>query len=198
MGAIAFGIFNFNLVARAEILPVVHISDENSQVLRSETKKVTTFDDSLRKLIDDMKDTMSSENNEQSEGVGLAAPQIGKDLKIFVVKLDSGFQEFINPEMLEQSEEKSISVEGCISVPDLIGMVKRSNNVKIQALNKNGEKFVLELSGFDAYVVSHELDHLNKILFTDVAEAVVDIKGLDETQIQTKVLEALMQIMNKK
>ncbi len=190
--AIALSIFSFGLIAKAEVLPTVHVDDENSQVLRSENEQLNVFDKELQKLINDMEDTMHAEN-----GCGLAAPQIGKNLKIFVAQLSSGFQEFINPEILEKSEETNTGIEGCLSIRDSIGIVKRPNVVKIQAFNKNGEKFILELRDFDARIVCHESDHLDKILYTDIAEAVIDTKGLNKNQLKSKVLEALAKIIKK-
>lgn len=185
--AVILGILNFGCVAKAEVLPIVHINDENHQTLRNENKPVELFDENLKKLIDDMRDTMDDEEG----GCGLAAPQIGVNTRIFVAQLSNGFQEFINPQITEISEEKTVGMEGCLSIPNTFGMVERPAYTKIQAYNKNGEEFVLELENFDARVVNHEFDHLNKILFTDIAKDTINTTGLSMEEIRNKVWELL-------
>ena len=192
VNAIALGIFNFGMSANAEKLPIVHVSEENCQVLRNETQQVKNFDTKLCKLIEDMTETMKA-----AGGCGLAAPQVGKSLKIFVAELSTGIQEFINPVILEKSEGTNLGAEGCLSILDKGGIVERPNVVKIQAFNKNGKDFTLELKMFDARIVCHEFDHLNKTLYTDKAEVVIDTKNLSKDEIKLKLTVAYTEKMKK-
>lgn len=114
-------------------------------------------------LIKDMKQTMKHEN-----GVGLAAPQIGKLIRLMIVDLeDSGPTAFINPIIVGSSPHKVESEEGCLSIPKVFGIVSRSTEVDIEALGDDGQTIKTTLKGFDAIVYQHELDHLNGVLFTD-------------------------------
>lgn len=193
LSAVILGIFNFGTLAKAEVLPIIRINDINRQAFRSETKPVTVFDEKLKKLINDMIDTMNSMEN----CYGLAAPQTGRNLKIFVAQLDeSGFQEFINPQILEQSAETSLWLEGCLSIPDTYGIVRRPCAVKVQAFDKNGKKFVLKVKNLDARIILHEIDHLNKTLFTDVAEISENVQGLSMEQMKNRLRESIKIVTN--
>jgi peptide deformylase len=112
--------------------------------------------------------------------VGLAAPQIGLDLKIAIVDIDDelGTIEMINPRILETSGEQT-GPEGCLSFPDLYGDVMRPYYVKIEALDRKGRKFSLEAEDFLARAIQHEIDHLDGILFTSKV-----IRYLNETELE--------------
>ncbi|MFD2116915.1 peptide deformylase [Paenibacillus yanchengensis] len=140
-------------------------------VLREIAKEVTKFNSNLQKLLKDMAETMYD-----AEGVGLAAPQIGISKRIIVVdvKDERGLVEIINPVIVEQSGEQ-IGPEGCLSIPHLNGEVKRADHVVVHGQNSVGESIVVEGSGYFARALQHEIDHLNGILFTDVALSVYDI-----------------------
>ncbi|MHB8963341.1 MAG: peptide deformylase [Saccharofermentanales bacterium] len=136
---------------------------EGDEILRKISKPVLIFDDRLRGFLDDMKETMYQEN-----GVGLAAVQIGALRRIFVMDIHDGkgLVEFINPEMLEMRGEQ-ISCEGCLSIPDFQGNVRRPAYVKVRAQDRDGNEFFYEGEDLAAVCISHENDHLDGILFRD-------------------------------
>ena len=150
-----------------------------NQVLKLKAKKIKNDHKNLDKLINDMWETMYNAN-----GVGLAAPQIGKSIRLFIVdtapfandeELDSSeikkiidFKKvFINPIILSKSSNLCSFNEGCLSVPDIRENVRREDKIVINFLNEKFEKQVLELDGLCARVVQHEYDHIEGILFTD-------------------------------
>ena len=144
------------------MLDIYTLDDE---VLREETKKVTSFDSSLRMLIDAMFDTLI-----EADGVGLAAPQVGVSKKFFVVDLRRGDDSkyvFINPEIIETSIEEGPYEEGCLSIPGFYREVIRPLRVRVQAQDVNGKYFTIAADGLLARVIQHENDHLNKTLFID-------------------------------
>lgn len=135
--------------------------------LKAKNKKVGKFNtNKLRKLVKDLKDTMR-----KAELVGLAAPQIGENYKVFVTEprktksrtLDQSdqFRMYINSRMIYESKRKVIIYEGCGSVGDLFGPVKRPKILTIEAYNVKGEKFRLKCDGLLARVIQHEYDHLS-------------------------------------
>ncbi len=135
------------------------------EVLRTENKKVTVFDDALKMLVDAMFDTLV-----EADGVGLAAPQVGVSERFFIVDLRRGENSryvFINPEILETSIEECPYEEGCLSIPGLYHDVIRPQKVKVQAQDLSGKYFTIEADGMLARVIQHENDHLNGILFID-------------------------------
>ena len=141
-----------------------NIKKEGNPVLRTVCKNVPEVTDVIRRLIDDMFDTMY-----ESNGVGLAAPQIGIVKRIIVVDDgDEGVFAMVNP-VIESSSGEQLSDEGCLSLPGFAGKVKRPLKVKVRALDRNGEEFTVEAEGFLAVILSHEIDHLDGILFKDKA-----------------------------
>jgi peptide deformylase len=102
-------------------------------------------------------------------GIGLAAPQVGRNERFFVVNIDeqSGPLVFFNPEIIGTSEELSSYEEGCLSIPGMYGDVKRPAAIQIQAWNQRGRPFKLEADGLLATCIQHELDHLNGVMFID-------------------------------
>ena len=132
-------------------------------VLRSKAKPVCDIDSETVKILEDMADSM-----EHYRGVGLAAPQIGLDIALVVVKLAEEFPliELINPEMVSCSGEE-IDVEGCLSVPGVYGEVKRCTEVIVRYNDRQGSSKQLKATGFLARALQHELDHLDGVLFID-------------------------------
>jgi peptide deformylase len=122
----------------------------------------------VQKLIDDMFDTMHEYN-----GVGLAAPQVHEDLRIFVGLLDAEPGDdsepiaIINPEITPLGDEKVDGREGCLSIPEIYGMVPRFVSITVKGLDRDGKPIELELKDFPARVAQHETDHLDGILFLD-------------------------------
>lgn len=137
------------------------IREEGDEILRKIAKPVLEVDDKIRSLLDDMAETMK-----ENAGVGIAAPQVGVLKRIIVVDAGEGIVEIINPEIISQ-EGEAIAAEGCLSVPGVFGEVKRPEKVRVQGLNRMGEKVIIEGEGFLARIISHEADHLEGILFKD-------------------------------
>ncbi|MDQ0059576.1 peptide deformylase [Paenibacillus harenae] len=140
-------------------------------VLREEAKEVTKFNSNLKKLLKDMAETMYD-----AEGVGLAAPQIGISKRVIVVDIgdETGLIEMVNPVIVEQEGEQ-LGPEGCLSIPNLNGEVMRADRIVVKGQNSDGEHFTVEASGYLSRAFQHEVDHLNGILFTDLAESIYDI-----------------------
>lgn len=144
-------------------------------VLRRKAHKVDEFDKNLQDLIDDMVETMRDE-----PGVGLAAPQVGISSKVIVVEFgDENDPEkperlyaVVNPEIVSQSEELDLGIEGCLSIPGLVGEVERNASIVVKGLNRHGRPIKIKASGWLARIFQHEIDHLNGVLFTDRAERV--------------------------
>lgn len=148
-------------------------------VLRRKAHAVTTFDKNLHTLIDDMVETMRD-----APGVGLAAPQIGLSERLIVIEYyekeeDEENEEvpkkvwaMINPEIIKSSEETMMGVEGCLSIPGLVGEVERHAEVQVKGLNRHGKPMKVKAKGWLARIFQHEIDHLNGVMFTDRATRV--------------------------
>ncbi len=148
-------------------------------VLRRKAHAVTKFDKNLSTLIDDMVETMR-----EAPGVGLAAPQIGLSDRLIVIEYyereeDEDNEEapkkvwaMINPEIVRASEEKLMGVEGCLSIPGLLGEVERHVEVQVRGLNRHGKPMKVKAKGWLARIFQHEIDHLNGVMFTDLATRV--------------------------
>ncbi len=137
---------------------------EGDDILRKKSKEVKVITDRVKSIAEDMIETMY-----QNYGVGLAAPQVGLLKRIFVVDIGEGPTVFINPEITEQSGEQ-FGAEGCLSVPGKLGDVLRPYSIKVKAQNVDGEMFELEAEEFYARAICHEYDHLEGILYIDIAE----------------------------
>ncbi len=139
---------------------VVQVGDP---VLRQKCEKVDRFDEELSALLDDLRDTVIRE-----DGAGLAAPQIGIPLRVFVVNVEEGYFEFVNPVFVWQKGEQT-GDEGCLSVRDKAGTVTRPSKVKIVFSDRKGDRYSLVAKDFFARAICHEYDHLDGILYTDKA-----------------------------
>jgi peptide deformylase len=144
------------------VLKILYLPDER---LRKVSTPVIDFDEQLQTLIDDMFETMYAAN-----GVGLAAPQIGVNLRLSVV--DCGGDKpnplvFINPEITESAGSEKFK-EGCLSVPGALEVVTRAKTVTAKALDRHGKAFEMKLDGLLAECLQHEIDHLNGKLFIDL------------------------------
>jgi len=144
------------------------IRKHDDEILRKKSKSIEKIDERIKVLLNDMADTMY-----KAEGVGLAAPQVGVLRRAVVIDVGEGLIKLINPEIISYSGEQ-IDVEGCLSIPNVHGEVKRPKSVIVRALNENGEK--IEIAGQDllARALCHEIDHLNGILFTDKVIRIVE------------------------
>lgn len=165
-------------------------------ILRQKAKPVKRFDKNLQNLIDDMLDTMRD-----APGVGLAAPQIGQSIRLLVVEYTKEVDEedenapkpkpkryvLINPEIVERSEEMVEGIEGCLSIPGLVGNVERHESITVKALNRFGKPQKVKESGWMARIIQHEIDHLDGILYTDRASEVFE----PEPEIEDEILADL-------
>lgn len=136
-------------------------------ILRAKSKPVKKFDASLRKFAKDMKDAMVRE-----EGLGIAAPQVGKNIRAFIVFLDYNKKSekivvMVNPEILKKSEEMEEGEEGCLSIPGKFAKVMRHKEITVEFFDLDCVRQVLNLRGLNARVVQHENDHIDGILFVD-------------------------------
>jgi len=148
-------------------------------VLRRKAHAVTKFDRNLQTLIDDMIETMRD-----APGVGLAAPQIGLSERLIVIEYHEREEDeekedapkkvwaVLNPEIVKSSEETLMGVEGCLSIPGLVGEVERHAMVQVRGLNRHGKPMKVKAQGWLARIFQHEIDHLNGVLFTDRAARV--------------------------
>lgn len=134
---------------------------EGDPILRKKSRKIDKVNDRLLTLIEDMVDTMYKE-----EGIGLAAPQVGILKKVVVIDIGDGPIKMINPEIVFQDGE-SIDVEGCLSIPNKSGKVKRPEKVKVKYMDIEGNMKTIEGAGLLARALCHELDHLEGVLYID-------------------------------
>ena len=142
-------------------MAIREIRKKGDEILYKKCKEVKNFDNKLHILLDDMYDTMK-----QSDGVGLAAPQVGILKRAVVIDIGNGRIELINPEIVEESGEQTGS-EGCLSVPGVYGEVTRPNVVTVKAQDRNGNEFTITGDGLLARAFCHEIDHLDGILYID-------------------------------
>jgi peptide deformylase len=140
--------------------------------LRCISKDVTVYDKKIFALIKDLKETLAVQKD--PIGVGLAAPQIGKKLNAFAIKPKDDIKIIINPKIISLSKENKELIdehtklmEGCLSLPNLYGPLKRPDSIKIDYLDEKGDKKTSLFNSFEAQIIQHEIDHLNGILFTD-------------------------------
>ncbi|MCY6958327.1 peptide deformylase [Clostridium brassicae] len=138
----------------------IRLSDD--EILRKKSRVVEKVDDKIRQILDDMADTMYNSEN----GGGLAGPQVGILKRLVVIDMGQGLIKLVNPEIIEKEGEQEV-IEGCLSIPNVFGKLKRPAKVTVQALNENGEKIILTGTGDLAKCFCHEIDHLEGILFTD-------------------------------
>ncbi|MDD5700518.1 MAG: peptide deformylase [Dehalococcoidales bacterium] len=149
-------------------MAVIQIRTLPDPVLRQKAKKVSGVDPSIRKLVDNMIETMHDAN-----GVGLAAPQVGVPLRIVVICMpeeDAREIVLINPEIVKRSGEREIS-ERCLSVPGYSGSVKRAETVTAKGRDENWREVRIKASELLAQALEHEIDHLNGVLFVDRLES---------------------------
>ncbi len=146
-----------------------------NDLLTQECKEITVFDEKLASLLDDMYDTMLA-----SDGIGIAAPQVGETIQAAIVDLGEGQEviELINPVVVEVGGSE-IEVEGCLSFPDIYGEVERPFYVKVEAQDRDGSLYELEAEDYEARAILHEIDHLHGILFTSKVIRYVDLEELE-------------------
>ena len=144
--------------------PILTAPDPRLQAVSSDVEAVT---DEIRKLVDDMAESMYA-----ADGIGLAAVQIGVPKRVIVIDLDQkegkrNPRAYINPKILWASEETAVYEEGCLSVPEIWDDVERPARIRCEYLDRDGNKQLLEADGMLATCLQHEMDHLNGVLFID-------------------------------
>jgi peptide deformylase len=167
-----------------EILRFVNNSDaEPDQALRRKARPIKDINAGVKTAVRDMIETMRAE-----KGVGLAGPQVGLELRVFVTQAEGdGPRVFINPTIIWTSQEQVKYEEGCLSLPGIYADVTRPAGVKVQAWNEQGRAFTLEASGMLARVILHEYDHLEGVLFVDRLEEARRDKVLTKISARRKI-----------
>ncbi len=146
-----------------------------NKILRNRTQPIMNFDAPLQLLVDDMIETMRD-----APGVGLAAPQIGRSIKLTVIEtlpevdeegneIEDSRELFVitNPEIVWTSRDTVDGIEGCLSIPGYLGEIERYDSIRVRAQDRHGKKIKLRLSGWTARIFQHEIDHLNGVLYID-------------------------------
>ncbi len=148
-------------------MALLEILKAGNPVLKKKSVPVERVDKNLKKLLDDMAETMYAH-----DGVGLAAPQVGRNICVVVIDCqdDHGLLEMINP-VITFREGEAVDTEGCLSVPEIYGEVSRAAKVKVQFINRRGKLQTLTATGLLARCIQHELDHLEGQLFIDIAKS---------------------------
>ncbi len=142
-------------------MSILKIRKYGDPVLRQKCEPVKEVTDEIRKLIDDMIETMH-----KNEGIGLAAPQVGVKKRVIVIDVGDGPLALVNPKITKK-KGRDILEEGCLSVPGIFANIKRATKVIIEGLDKKGKKVDIEASYLAARALQHEVDHLNGILIID-------------------------------
>ena len=161
-------------------MTMLQIIQPDNPILRGQALRVNDFGDALQTLIDDMVDTMGA-----ADGVGLAAPQVAHGLRVILVQLrddEESREKFgedagklyivVNPKIIRRSEEMVTDVEGCLSLPGLLGDVERHESIEVTGQDRHGTPQRLTAEGWLARVFQHEIDHLDGILYIDIATSV--------------------------
>ena len=156
-------------------MPILKILTQPNPILRKKSVEINLEkikSRELKGLISAMAKTMLKD-----DGVGLAAPQIGKNIRMVVVNSKDGVFCLINPKFTKKSWARELGQEGCLSIPGVFGKVKRHKKISLTYYNENGEKIKLTAEGMMARVIQHEVDHLDGILFIDKAVDVEKIQN---------------------
>jgi peptide deformylase len=180
-------------------MSILNITKVPADVLRVKAKVVKKVDSDIQEIIDNMVETLHD-----APGVGLAAPQVGISSRIIVVEWGDDENDeapkrlftLVNPEITRNSSETEIGVEGCLSIPNIIGEVERFESIVVKALNRQGQPVKIKANGWLARIFQHEIDHLNGILFTDRATAlsIIDNENPEEIEAQQIRIEKSAQI----
>jgi peptide deformylase len=151
-----------------------------NDILREKARRVRDFDQNLHELLDDMLETM-----QKSDGVGLAAPQVGVSERVIVIQLPDNEEEYgpmagqlfevVNPEVVKEARETVDGIEGCLSIPGYVGNVERSTAVTVRAQDRNGKEYRVKAYDWLARVFLHEIDHLHGILYIDRTEQIWEV-----------------------
>ncbi len=143
------------------------ITGVDDPILRAVAEPVEKFDAGLKKLAKRMKEAMV-----EAKGLGIAAPQVGESVRLFLTVLNydtsnESVLAMVNPQIIAHGNEEVLGEEGCLSVPGVYDKILRYSDISVEFFDLEGTKHVLQLSGLNARVIQHELDHLNGVLFVD-------------------------------
>lgn len=156
-------------------MPILKIITQPNPILRkksAETKPEIIKSREFQGLISAMAKTML-----KTDGVGLAAPQIGKNIRLVVINSKDGVFPLINPKFIKKSWARELGQEGCLSIPGVFGKVKRHKKISLTFYDRNGNKIKMTAEGMMARVIQHEVDHLDGILFIDKATAIEKVEN---------------------
>lgn len=157
-------------------MAILNILKEDEPLLRKVSREVTEITPRVLTLLDDMKDTLHKAN-----GCGLAAPQVGVLRRIVIIETESGkLYEMINPEIIDRSEELQHELEGCLSIPGQWGITERPKTVTVRAMDRNGNYYRLTGTDLLARAICHETDHLDGVLYKDIALRMISPEELEE------------------
>lgn len=155
-------------------MAIRQIVKEGDSVLTKKCRPVEKFDSKLATLLDDMAETMH-----QAKGVGLAGPQVGMLRRVVVIDVGEGVIELVNPKIIAYSGEQE-GLEGCLSCPGEWGITKRPDYVKVKAQDRNGNEFTIEGRELLAKAFCHEIDHLDGIIFKQVAKRMLTPEEIEQ------------------
>jgi peptide deformylase len=144
---------------------IVKYGEANADVLRQVADEIRVVDTEIRDLIREMGQMMYA-----ARGVGLAAPQVGRSIRLLVYDAGTGLRPIINPKITKMKGEQREPEEGCLSIPGLRGIVPRAQEIHVQAQDGDGRPIRLRATGFEARILQHEIDHLDGVLFIDRAD----------------------------
>ena len=160
------------------VLPILRFPDQR---LHTVAKPVEKFDDSLRRLVSDMAETMYA-----APGIGLAATQVDAHVRVIVIDISESkdkLQVFVNPELVSVSDDRKVCEEGCLSVPGFYENVERPDRVRVRARDEHGQEFTIEAEGLLAVCIQHEMDHLKGRVFVQY------LSRLKQYRIRAKLLK---------
>lgn len=168
-------------------MAILEIVKDPAPVLRKVAKPVTKVNASIRKLLDDMAETMYD-----APGVGLAAPQVGVSKRVIVIDPhdeETGLIQLVNPEIVAK-EGWVQGTEGCLSIPGYVGDVYRYEKIKVVALDRMGRKVYMDAEGWLARIFQHEIDHLDGVLYTDKCSNLREVPPGTEEEEEAQAAEA--------
>ena len=159
---------------------VRRILTADEPILREKTKRVADFDASLRRLLDDLLETMRD-----APGIGLAANQVGVPLQVAVIEIDGKVTELINPKLVRRSGSV-VDWEGCLSIPGFVAEVERAEKVTVKARDRHGKEFRIKGDELLGRALQHEIDHLNGVLYIDYLESLEELVRVSEASDAVK------------
>ncbi len=164
-----------------------------NEILSKPVKEVTNFDQELRELVEEMGKIMKEKN-----GVGLAANQIGINLRVAVIDVEpAGYKgkiTLINPKVISKSKKLYLQDEGCLSIPGIYLPIPRNFSISVRYQDLEGRNHIINASGYFAKAIQHEIDHLDGILFIERFREVFEIEKIEDENLKKTILEILSKI----